>query len=74
MPPGGVAPPSMVGRQHTDVGQAMTEHLYTLSDHGAVGAGDRCGEREPAEQLGVARISVRAGPPNAEQVFGSTNL
>jgi hypothetical protein len=33
----------------------MTEHLHTLSDHGAVGAGGLMPtEREPAEQLGPA--------------------
>jgi DNA-binding FadR family transcriptional regulator len=40
--------------------QAVAEHLRTLIHHGEVGPGDRLPtERELAEQLGVARISVR---------------
>jgi GntR family transcriptional regulator, transcriptional repressor for pyruvate dehydrogenase complex len=40
--------------------QAVAEHLRTLIHHGEVGPGDRLpAERELAEQLGVARISVR---------------
>lgn len=40
--------------------QAVAEHLRTLIHHGEVGPGDRLpAERELAERLGVARISVR---------------
>jgi DNA-binding FadR family transcriptional regulator len=40
--------------------QAVAEHLRTLIHRGEVGPGDRLpAERELAEQLGVARISVR---------------
>jgi len=40
--------------------QAVADHLRTLIHHGEVGPGDRLpAERELAEQLGVARISVR---------------
>lgn len=40
--------------------RAVAEHLRALIHHGEVGPGDRLpAERELAEQLGVARISVR---------------
>ena len=40
--------------------QAVAAHLRTLIHHGEVGPGERLpAERELAEQLGVARISVR---------------
>ena len=40
--------------------QAVAEHLRTLIHRGEVGPGDRLpAERELAEQLGVARISLR---------------
>ena len=40
--------------------QAVADHLRTLIHRGEVGPGDRLpAERELAEQLGVARISLR---------------